>query len=90
MVLNIRRLPLFYSDTDCIPFVGHARTIMSLFYKKRNSISDSLSLDPSKHETLNQCWVDVGPPSATLVQHQPNISSMSRVYWDSCTVTPRG
>ena len=25
------------------------------------------------HGTFNQCWVDVGPPSPTLVQHQPNI-----------------
>ena len=25
--------------------------------------------DPSKHETLNQCWFNVGPPSATLSQH---------------------
>ena len=34
------------------------------------------SHQPSKHETLNQCCVDVGPPSA---QHQHNIGSMSRV-----------
>ena len=24
---------------------------------------------PSKHKTLSQCWIDVGPPSATLDQH---------------------
>ena len=24
---------------------------------------------PSKHETLTQCWVNVGPPSSTLAQH---------------------
>ena len=24
---------------------------------------------PSKHDTLNQCWVNVGPPSSTLAQH---------------------
>ena len=36
---------------------------------------------PNKHETLNQCWVDVGPTSLTVGQHQPNIGSMSRVCW---------
>ena len=29
--------------------------------------------DPSKHETLNQCWADVGPALQTLGQHQPSI-----------------
>ena len=29
---------------------------------------------------LNQCWFDVGPPSATLAQHQTNIGPTSRVY----------
>ena len=24
---------------------------------------------PSQNEALNQCWFNVGPPSATLVQH---------------------
>ena len=24
---------------------------------------------PSKHNTLKQCWLNVGPPSATLAQH---------------------
>ena len=33
---------------------------------------------PSKHETLNQSLVDVGPSSTTLAQHQPNIGSMYR------------
>ena len=36
-----------------------------------------------KHETLNRCWVDVGPPSTTLIQHQPSIGSTSRVCWGS-------
>ena len=31
---------------------------------------------PSKHDTLKQCWLNVGPPSATLAQHKPNIVSM--------------
>ena len=37
---------------------------------------------PSKHDTLNHCWFDVGPASATLGQHQTNISSTYRVHWD--------
>ena len=35
----------------------------------------------SKHDTLNQCWVDVGRSSTTLSQHQANIGLMSRAYW---------
>ena len=37
---------------------------------------------PSKHDTLNHCWFDVGPASATLGQHQTNIGSTYRVHWD--------
>ena len=36
---------------------------------------------PGKHEKLKQCWIDVGPSSATLSQHQTNIGSTSRVGW---------
>ena len=32
----------------------------------------------SKHGTLTQCWVIVGPPSTTSAQHQLNIGSTSR------------
>ena len=32
-------------------------------------------------ETLNQCWVNAGPPSTTSGQHWPNIGSMYRVCW---------
>ena len=35
----------------------------------------------SKHDTLNQCWFDIGPSSATLAQHQTSIVSMCRVCW---------
>ena len=38
--------------------------------------------DPSKHETLRQYWISVGPPSTTLVQHWTTICSFSRVCWD--------
>ena len=36
---------------------------------------------PSKHETLTQCLIEVGPPSA-LGQPQLNIGSTSCVFWD--------
>ena len=43
---------------------------------------------PRKHWTLNHCLANVSPPSTTLVQHWPNIGSMTRVYWVeySCVV----
>ena len=34
-----------------------------------------------KHETMTQCWFDVGPSSTTLAQHQTNIGSTSRACW---------
>ena len=40
-------------------------------------------LDPRKHGTLTQCWVDVGPASKTFGQHQPNIGSMFDKCWAS-------
>ena len=36
---------------------------------------------PSKHDTLKQCWFDVGPTSSTLAQYQTNIVLMCRVCW---------
>ena len=38
----------------------------------------------SKHETLNQCLVNVGLASATLGQHQSNIGSTSHVLRCTC------
>ena len=35
----------------------------------------------SKPEILNQCWLNVGPSSAKLAQHQATIESLSRVCW---------
>ena len=37
----------------------------------------------SRHKTLNQCWVNVGPPPTTLDQRLPNIDSTSCV---SCVI----
>ena len=34
-----------------------------------------------QHETLSQCWFNVGPSSTTLAQHWTSIGSMSRVFW---------
>ena len=42
---------------------------------------------PSKHAILNQCWVDVGPSSTTLAQHQPNTGTTSRVYWEGDAIS---
>ena len=36
-----------------------------------------------KHETLTQCWANVGTPSATLAQHQTSTGSTLRVCWVS-------
>ena len=49
-----------------------------------------ISRYPSEHETLIQCWVNDGPPSAKLAQHWPNNESMSRVYWDGYTIAALG
>ena len=32
----------------------------------------------SKHDTLTQCWANVGPPSTTLSHHEPSIGSKCR------------
>ena len=34
---------------------------------------------PSKHETLTQCWVNIGSSSLTLAQHFPTIEQTSCV-----------
>ena len=41
----------------------------------------------SKHDTLNQCWFNVGPSATTLVQHKTSFGSMSRVSWDMSSPT---
>ena len=37
--------------------------------------------NPKTH-MWSQCWFNVGPASATLVQHQTSIESMYRVSWE--------
>ena len=40
-----------------------------------------------KHETLTQCWANVGRPFGTLAQHQTTTGSTLRVRWVSvCAV----
>ena len=36
---------------------------------------------PSKQDTLTQCFLDVGPLSATLAQHSNNFRSTAFVCW---------
>ena len=36
---------------------------------------------PSRHNTLNQCWFNVGPPSTMLDQRKSTIESTSCVCW---------
>ena len=45
---------------------------------------------PHTHATLKQCWFNVEPPSTTSAQHQPNISSKSRVCWVAITENGKG
>ena len=39
---------------------------------------------------LNQCWLNVDPPSATLDQREANIYSTSCVWWDASIKVGRG
>ena len=50
----------------------------------RGTHADVRADAPSHHrnkETLNQCWFNVGPSSATLAQHWNSIGSVSRACW---------
>ena len=40
-----------------------------------------MNAPPSKHGSLNQYCINVGPPSSTLAQHWNSIRWMSRVCW---------
>ena len=45
-----------------------------------NMVSHSSCCIHSKHETLRHCWLNDGPPSATLVQHWANNKWLSPVF----------
>ena len=47
--------------------------------KEGKTMVVDLYIYPSKHEALTQCWVNVGPASATLAQHWTNTGPTSRV-----------
>ena len=49
---------------ECIYFIHNTEVI---------GRGTELPLSCSKHETLSQCWYNVGPPSSTLAQHCSNI-----------------
>ena len=42
---------------------------------------------PGKHETFNQCWFNIGPPSQTVEQHWTSIGWTSCVCWDGANLT---
>ena len=60
----------------------HPRLLVEGFVKMTEN-NYVIKEDHIKHETLNQCWADVGPASQTLGQQQPSIGSMSCVCRDS-------
>ena len=37
--------------------------------------------DPSKHEASTQCWLNIGPPSASLGQHKTSIGLTTHICW---------
>ena len=48
---------------------------------KPSGPADPDKVVPSEHDSLSQCWVTVGPPSATLAQHHPSTGSTRRDCW---------
>ena len=44
---------------------------------------------PSKHETLAQCWVNVGPASKTMGQHHPTLGTTSSLCWVYYNLLPQ-
>ena len=48
----------------------HPRSLVKGFVKMSEN-NYVIKEDPSKHETLNQCWADVGPALQTLVNISP-------------------
>ena len=71
------------SEKSCILYRTHPHRCL-----QEDPIPDD-GLIPSKHDTLKQCWLNVGPSSAMVGQHQASIVSMCRVCWD-CPFSCRG
>ena len=62
----------------CVETVADANNEVMHFTHCQQENADDQNL--SKHETLSRCWANVGPPSTTLAQYWPDISSISQVY----------
>ena len=72
-----RRQTSYYSKQTqniCITFVQRRPNVFdALWY--RNVLCFLGWTQPSKHEALNQCWIDAGPASQTVGQHWTSIWS---------------
>ena len=79
--------PIFYS----LPTKSSERYIVSIMSVRPSTVSGCSSMFrsrtifrkplPNKHETLNQCCLNVGPPSSASALHYNNIGLSSRVCW---------
>ena len=76
------------SGTVVNPGKPHSKSLVKGFVKMTEN-NYVIKEDHSKHETLNQCWADVGPASQMLGQHQPSIGSMSGVCRDGVVSSGR-
>ena len=87
------RTPLFNTYTPPIPSLSSQSPlqigvlIIAVHDRRVTNPGEVNTLDPdgeqSGHDTLNQCWVDVVPASATLAQQLPSIGWTYHVYWES-------
>ena len=57
------------------------RTLYS-FHIRLIFTNKSNPMDPSKHETLNQCWLNAGSASKTMGQHSNNVLCLQQC-WDT-------
>ena len=67
---------------------GNCRGQMGYKCSRRVCVPATRIRPPSKHDTLPQCWANVGPASTTQGQHYPSIESMCRVCWLSGSSSP--
>ena len=57
-------------NTSCL--LGLSLSVCAVVSPSSIHFSPALSMAQAvKHETLTQCWTNVGPPSTTLSQHKP-------------------
>ena len=74
-----------YNVIHCVYIRRHpsAGSMLGQTHRRWPSIIPALG----RHDTLIQCWFDVGTPSATPSQHLTNIVSTSRVSWYLCVMS---